>query len=274
MSLQANINARLPLAFGISGPLATPLLSASKVQHTVETAIEQGVTLFDTAPAYGNGDAERRLGRAIGAEEDIFISTKAGLSSSGLRHRTRDFSPDSIERSIDQSIERLGRAIDLLWMHGAAPEELTNALLTRLSTRLKDGSVRYLGLAGRGAEVEAGLDRGPFSAVMLPVHAGLGDEATKRVAALKASGAVVFAIEVMSPSLGQGHGVSAGALWRLGRKTLRSTPEVPKSARLAPDEALQWALREGGADVAVTTTTRLDRLRSNITVVRTMAASH
>lgn len=274
MSLQEEFSKQLPLAFGISGPLATPLVRPRKVQRLIDSAIERGVTLFDTAPAYGDGEAEQRLGRALGDRKDVFVSTKAGLASAGLKQRMRDFSPDGIERSIDQSIERLGRSIDLLWLHGAAPEELTDALLTRLGRRLKDGSIRYLGLAGRGTELEEGFKRGPFNAVMLPVHAGLSEEASVRVRAFKATGAVTFAIEVMTPSHGQRSGLSTGALWRMARRTLRSTPPPSEHGALAPAEALQWALRDDGADVAVITTTRLDRLRSNIATAKAMAGSH
>lgn len=274
MSLQDEVSKRLPLAFGISGPLATPLVRHEKVHRLIDTAIEHSVTLFDTAPAYGDGEAERRLGQALGNRKDVFVSTKAGLLSGGLSKRMRDFSPDGIERSIDQSVDRLGRPIDLLWLHGAAPDELTDTLLTRLGGRLKDGSVRYLGLAGRGVELEQGFKRGPFNAVMLPVHAGLAREATARAKAFKAADAVTFAIEVMTPSHGQRRGLSTGALWRTGRRTLRPAPSPSEHGALAPAEALQWALRDGGADVAVTTTTRLDRLRSNIATVQAMASSH
>lgn len=274
MSLKSEIERALPLAFGISGPLATPLVRPGTVDRLIAAAIERGVTLFDTAPAYGDGKAERRLGRALTDQKDILISTKAGLSSAGLRQRMRDFSPDGIERSIDESMGRLGRPIDLLWLHGAAPEELTDTLLTRLDGRCRDGSVRYLGLAGRGAELEQGFERGPFSAVMLPVHAGLAGNAPVRVKAFRGAGAITFAIEVMTPSRGQRRGLSTGALWRIGRRAIRPTPPSSKPPALAPAEALQWALRDGGADIAVITTTRRDRLHSNIAMVQAMADSH
>lgn len=265
MSLKQDLAGRSPLAFGVSGALSTHLVPMGALQHLVETALEGGVSIFDTAPAYGDGMAERRLGRAV-AGRDAFISTKAGLYASGLRRRIRDFSPDRIEQSAEASLERLQRPIDLLWLHGAAPEELTPALIDRLARMQADGRVRHLGLAGRGEELESGLDKGPFCAVMHPIHAGLGESVVQRIAQFSAKGAVVFAIEVMAPVARQGGGLSAGALWRAGRRALRGGPVTPDSAGLSAADALHWARNKARADVIVTTTTRLDRLKENLHV--------
>ncbi|MFW5661901.1 MAG: aldo/keto reductase, partial [Oceanicaulis sp.] len=82
----------LPLGFGVSGAHGTPLVSRNSTIAMIERSLESGVALFDTAPAYGAGEAERRLGlalREIGRDR-VRISTKAGLSSAGLARRMRD----------------------------------------------------------------------------------------------------------------------------------------------------------------------------------------
>ena len=61
----------------------------SRLEHDpslIELAFERGVRLFDTAPAYGNGEAERRLGEAMKRmpRYECIVSTKAGITSSGL----------------------------------------------------------------------------------------------------------------------------------------------------------------------------------------------
>jgi aryl-alcohol dehydrogenase-like predicted oxidoreductase len=86
--------------------------------------------VFDTAPAYGAGEAERRLGRALATlqRDRLVICSKVGFGSHGLRGRSRDFSPDGVESSLRESLARLGvEGLDILFLHGADPSELTPA---------------------------------------------------------------------------------------------------------------------------------------------------
>jgi len=101
---------------------------------TVLEAIRLGVRHFDTAPYYGLGLAEERLGRALCAagEENIFISTKVGrliepasgsaLDSDGFavsgRRTLFDYSTAGIMRSLESSLSRLRcERIDTLYLH-------------------------------------------------------------------------------------------------------------------------------------------------------------
>lgn len=274
MTLKEKLAGRLPLAFGVSGPLATGLTSARQVTRLIEAARRGGISLFDTAPAYGAGEGERRLGAALAADADVLVMTKAGLTASGLMRRRRAFGADAIERSVEASLERLGRPVDVLWLHGAAPEELTAALLTRLAALTGDGRIAHLGLAGRGPELEAGLAWEGFEGVMLPLHAGLGEAARARVGALKARGLAVFGIETMAPAIMRRRGLSAGAVWRLGRRLMRGGRDSGEGTAMDPDAALNWSLTTGGADIAVITTSRLDRLRANLATAGRLAENH
>ena len=58
------------LGFGVSGAHGTPLVPASGTEALIHAAIEGGVRYFDTAPSYGAGECERRLGRALKAAEE------------------------------------------------------------------------------------------------------------------------------------------------------------------------------------------------------------
>ena len=103
----------------------------------VEAAWEAGIRYFDTAPHYGLGLSERRLGRALlGRPRDEFlVSTKVGralvptpenandLDEDGFQvpathRRAWDFSRDGILRSLEQSLERLGLdRVDIVYLH-------------------------------------------------------------------------------------------------------------------------------------------------------------
>lgn len=104
--------------------------------ETLETALESGVTLYDTAPIYGFGKSEELLGKTIGPyRKDITIATKCGLiyDHGSVKH---DLSYDSVLRECEASLDRLRTDyIDLYqihWPDPATPLEETAKALIRL----------------------------------------------------------------------------------------------------------------------------------------------
>lgn len=107
----------------------------------VEAAWGNGLRFFDTAPHYGLGLSEQRLGKALAGKprEDYVISTKVGRllrpnpSPAGTDEkngflvpddltRLRDYTAEGTRQSLEESLERLGlEAVDILWIHD--PEE-------------------------------------------------------------------------------------------------------------------------------------------------------
>ncbi len=181
----------------------------------------------------------------------------------------RDFSPLNVRASIEASTRRLGRPIDLLWLHGAAPAELTDALLATLAEVRAGGLVRAFGLAGRGPELEAALDNDLFTAVMAP--AALEDgTGRRRLETLKSAGKEIAAIEIMAGVTTAGNAPSAGALWRWGRRRLgRAAPAGPAAAGVTAPERLAAVLADDLFDLALTTTTLQRRLRANLETAAT-----
>lgn len=254
------------LGFGVSGAHGTMLVRPEATVQMVQHAFAMGVRLFDTGPSYGNGEAERRLGEALARlpSYDPIVSTKAGLLSSGLTKRVRDFTPEGIRKSIEGSLRRLRRSrVDWLFLHGPAPADLTDELLKTLVDLKFKGDIGALGVAGRGGELDAAVSTGQFAVFMTPVHAGLKPAQVDRLARLKAAGELI-GIETLAPATRRFPApVSAGATWRLARALLgRGGPTTPTP--MTVDEALNWALTEGGAHRIITTTTRLDHLESNV----------
>jgi D-threo-aldose 1-dehydrogenase len=129
---------------------------ADETAHAVvERAWELGVRYFDTAPYYGSGLAEQRLGAAVRDKprEKLVVSTKVGRllrpGASNWYGAYFDFSFDGALRSLDESLERLGLDhVDVVLVHDPDDhydEALTGALPAL--RRLRDeGVVRAIGV--------------------------------------------------------------------------------------------------------------------------------
>lgn len=109
------------LGFG-SAPIANlyseiPEQSAIK---TIQHALQSGISFFDTAPHYGAGLAEKRIGLALrGVERDQFIiETKIGRLITPDQKRIYDYSHDGILKSLEASLKRMGiDYVDTLLIH-------------------------------------------------------------------------------------------------------------------------------------------------------------
>lgn len=165
----------LGLGGGALGNLYAPV-SEADAQATVERAFERGIAYFDSAPYYGYGLSEERLGRALaGRDRDAFVvSTKVGRllversgparSDQGFVDANRfdpvfDYGYDGVLRSFESSLRRLGLGrIDILLMHdigarthgAAAHAALFDVAMSggyRAMRRLRDeGAVGAIGL--------------------------------------------------------------------------------------------------------------------------------
>lgn len=109
-----------PLALG-TGPLGNlyqPIPDGQAVE-LIGDALARGVTFFDTAPLYGLGEAERKLGLGLrGVERDqLTLATKVGRLLQGGSF-VWDFSRDGVLRSIEGSLRRLGvDRLDIVHVH-------------------------------------------------------------------------------------------------------------------------------------------------------------
>ncbi len=140
-------------------------VSDAKAEATVARALSLGVTTFDTAPFYGAGRAESRLGRALrGVPRDAYVlSTKVGRvlvpsattdrslfqdATPGLRNEF-DFTADGVRRSLDASLHRLGvDRVDIAYVHD--PDDAVEQALGQAYPALADlrdqGVVRAIGV--------------------------------------------------------------------------------------------------------------------------------
>ena len=136
---------RIGLGTGLHGEV-----SERQSVATIEHAMERGVRFFDTAPLYGNGLAEERLGIALhGVPRDSYVlNTKVGILSGGVTGGfDYDFSADGVERCFARSLRRLRvERIDILHLHepeGFGEQVLAETLPLVLRWR-EQGLVRAL----------------------------------------------------------------------------------------------------------------------------------
>ncbi|MGC9444998.1 MAG: aldo/keto reductase [Candidatus Methanospirareceae archaeon] len=116
---------------------------------TVAGALEQGITLIDTAPAYGRGRAERLLGEVLHDydREDFVLASKTGLEprNGGL---VRNSNPEWIRKDLAGSLERLQTDyIDIYqihWPDPLVPQEETARVMDELK---EEGTIKAIGLS-------------------------------------------------------------------------------------------------------------------------------
>ncbi|MCH8490780.1 MAG: aldo/keto reductase, partial [Oceanicaulis sp.] len=253
------------LAFGVSGAHGTLLVPARATRRLIARAFEGGVRVFDTAPAYGAGEAERRLGKALRdlPRDEIFVCTKAGITSEGVSGRLRDFSPAGIETSVRASLSRLGvEGVDALFLHGPDPYEMTEALFTRLAALKSAGAFAALGVTGMGPELDAAIASGRFDLMMAPVHPFINDREEARLAAARARGMAVIAIQTSGDTPpGRRLPRRPADMYTLAR-SLR--PVTPGRGRVDPVEGVRAALARPDVDTVLITTTRRAHLDAHL----------
>jgi aryl-alcohol dehydrogenase-like predicted oxidoreductase len=124
-------------------------IDASAVREVVASAIDHGVTLFDTADVYGTGQSESLLGEALGTRRaEVVVATKFGMDMKGANGPdwgTRG-SRRYIRAAVEASLLRLGTDwIDLYQMHAPDPRTPVEETLAALHELVLEGKIRYVG---------------------------------------------------------------------------------------------------------------------------------
>ncbi len=134
-------------------------IDESRFQRAVHQAIDDGITCFDTAEAYGMGVSEEAVGRALGARRrDVSIVTKFGVGYEEMPNR-RDSSRQRIMASIEKSLKRLQiDYVDVYMVHWPDPETPLDETMDALDDIVHQGKARYIGVSNfRRAQIEAAM---------------------------------------------------------------------------------------------------------------------
>ena len=113
-------------------------------KRALETSLDAGVNLFDTAAMYSGGAAERRLGE-LARRRDVVIATKY---PSGFTFRIEDF-----PKELEATLTRLGRdSIDLYQHHFPNPRLLIPKLMDKVADAVEAGKVKAVGVSNYSAK--------------------------------------------------------------------------------------------------------------------------
>jgi aryl-alcohol dehydrogenase-like predicted oxidoreductase len=125
---------------------------------TIHRALDLGVTLLDTADAYGTGHNEVLVGRAIaGRRDEVQLATKFGIDrSGGDDKRIIRGEHGYVKKAAENSLLRLGvEVIDLYYLHRPPQTAEIEETVGAMAELVAEGKVRYLGLS----EVDSALLR-------------------------------------------------------------------------------------------------------------------
>jgi len=139
-------------------------------------ALDLGITLFDTAHAYGFGAAEQLLGEALRPEirssrESIVIATKGGLRKQD-GGPVRDSSPAGLRRDLEASLGALGTDyVDIYQVHWPDPATPIETTAETLDAFVREGKVRFVGVSNYDTREMAAFQRvRPIDTLQPPYH--------------------------------------------------------------------------------------------------------
>ena len=121
----------------------------------IRSAVDRGVTFFDTAQVYGPFTNEELVGEALEPVRDqIVIATKFGFDLDGaLGPGALDSRPETIRQSVEGSLKRLRTdTIDLLYQHRVDPNVPIEDVAGTVTELIEEGKVRHFGLSEAGVQ--------------------------------------------------------------------------------------------------------------------------
>jgi aryl-alcohol dehydrogenase-like predicted oxidoreductase len=253
---------------------------------TIHRALELGVTLLDTADAYGPGLNEELVGRAIaGRRDQVVLATKFGIvrDPDDPDRRGVDGRPAYVRSSAESSLRRLGvDHVDLYYQHRVDPDTPIEETVGAMAELVAEGKVRALGLSEAGPEtIRRAHAVHPIAAVQSEYSLWSRDLEDAILPVLRELG---IALVAYSPL---GRGFLTGAIRSIddldaddyrrtsprfqGENFQKNLDVVEVIARIAASKgvtpaqlALAWVLAQGDDVVPIPGTKRRSRLEENV----------
>ena len=252
---------------------------------TIHRALDLGVTLLDTADAYGPHTNEVLVGKAIeGRRDSVVLATKFGIVR-GPRPEDRGVSgrPEYVRSSCEGSLKRLGvEIIDLYYQHRVDPDVPIEETVGAMGELVKEGKVRCLGLSeAASATIRRAHAESPISALQTEYSLFTRDPEDEILATCRELGIGFVAYSPLGRGILTGTIKSPGDLvegdQRLGfprfqAETLQGNMDLLKSLQemaaerevTPPQLALAWVLAKGKDIVPIPGTKRRKYLEENL----------
>lgn len=260
----------------------------------LEAAWDSGIRHYDTAPHYGLGLSERRLGAFLATKprEEYVVSTKVGrllrpspetagrlddenqFAVPASLRRVWDFSAGGIRASLEESLERLGlERVDVVYLHDPDEHDLAADLATGIPAvaALRDeGLVDAVGIGSKSAEaLTAAVRAGGLDLAMVAGRYTLLEQADGLVAACREAGVGIVAAAVFNSGLlatpRPGGRYEYGAVpAELLARAERIADVCERHGVTLPEAALQFPLREPAVRSVVVGAASPVQVRENV----------
>jgi Predicted oxidoreductases (related to aryl-alcohol dehydrogenases) len=272
-------------------------VSDEQAALALEAAWDAGIRYYDTAPHYGLGLSERRLGAALRERprDEFVLSTKAGrllrpnpggtgsldtandFAVPADQKRVWDFSADGIRRSIEESLIRLGLdRVDIVYLHDPERHDLDAALdsaIPALATLRDEGIVTAVGVGSMSTEaLERTASTGTLDLLMVAGRYTLAEQPVFEsvLPACEANGVGVVVASVFNSGLLATNTPGDGARYDYGHAPRELLAHVRAIASVCaehgvdlPAAALQYPLRDPLVQSVVMASARPEQVRQN-----------
>jgi aryl-alcohol dehydrogenase-like predicted oxidoreductase len=263
-----------------------PAADRKEMISLIRSAVEQGVTLFDTAEVYGPFANEELVGEALAPfKRKVIIATKFGfkIDREQMKHVGVDSSPENIRVAVEGSLKRLKvDVIDLLYQHRVDPEVPIEDVAGTVKGLIDEGKVKHFGLSEAGANtIRKAHAVQPVTALQSEYSLWTRQHEKEIIPAMEELGIGLVAFSPL------GKGFLAGKIdanTKFAEGDIRNIlPRYTEEARLAnkalldllnrfaarknaatAQVALAWVLAQKNWIVPIPGTTKLHRLRENI----------
>jgi len=131
-----------------------PASDKKEMISLIHSAVEHGVTLFDTAEIYGPFTNEELVGEALAPYRDrVVIATKFGFNIKDGKEAGLDSRPEHIKQAVEGSLKRLKiETIDLLYQHRVDPNVPIEEVAGAVKELIQEGKVKHWGLSEAGVQ--------------------------------------------------------------------------------------------------------------------------
>ncbi len=270
----------MKLGFGCSGAWGMRWFSEKQAIRLIHEAIDLGHREFDTGNFYCDGEAERRLGRALkslpsGVRKTLRVTSKTGTQKKPRGSLVKDFSETTIRQDVSTSLTRLAvDALDVLYLHGPDHASLASSLpvLMQLKT---EGLINAIGVCGEGPGLAGVVGKSEID-VLMGAYNIFSRQHDATFATAKAHGQRVVAIAPLAQGLYRRDFMVPRSLpdvWYLARAATKNPRELQRARAAkwlhqepgwcAGELALAFTLANPHIDVAITTTTKSAHLAAN-----------
>jgi hypothetical protein len=243
-------------ALGKTGLQVTPLgfgCMTTSDPAVIERAADQGISYFDTARSYQNGNNERMVGAALKGKRQ-----KLALSSKSLGKTPKDALAD-----LDTSLRELQTDyLDLWYLHNrSTPAELPDDLLEAQRAAKKAGKIRFAGVTthfNMQDMLPHLVQRGQTDVALVAYNFTMKPEVTRAIETARQAGMGIVSMKVLAGGYAR---IQRGdRLYGQNPAALTATLKQ-EGAMLA---ALKWALKNKSVDTAIVCMTDFDQLDENL----------